>query len=65
MGADFVKVYDGLSRDAYFAIVQESKRVIENPLMILLEAEQEIERVIDAIVFQPLQQFFMSHRVNC
>jgi len=27
MGADFVKVYDGLSRDAYFAIVQESKRV--------------------------------------
>ena len=27
MGADFVKVYDGLSREAYFAIVQESKRV--------------------------------------
>jgi hypothetical protein len=27
MGADFVKVYDGLSRDAYFAIVEESKRV--------------------------------------
>lgn len=27
MGADFVKVYDGLSRDAYFAIVQESKHV--------------------------------------
>src|ERR1700693_6176625 len=27
MGADFVKVYDGLSRDAYFAIVQESERV--------------------------------------
>jgi hypothetical protein len=27
MGADFVKVYDGLSRDAYFAIVRESKRV--------------------------------------
>jgi hypothetical protein len=27
VGADFVKVYDGLSRDAYFAIVQESKRV--------------------------------------
>lgn len=27
MGADFVKVYDGLSRDAYFAIVQESQRV--------------------------------------
>jgi len=27
MGADFVKVYDGLSRDSYFAIVQESKRL--------------------------------------
>lgn len=27
MGADFVKVYDGLSREAYFAIVEESKRV--------------------------------------
>lgn len=27
MGTDFVKVYDGLSKDAYFAIVQESKRV--------------------------------------
>jgi imidazolonepropionase-like amidohydrolase len=27
MEADFVKVYDGLSREAYFAIVQESKRV--------------------------------------
>jgi imidazolonepropionase-like amidohydrolase len=27
MGADFVKVYDDVPRDAYFAIVQESKRV--------------------------------------
>ena len=27
MGADFVKVYDGLSREAYFAIVEESKRL--------------------------------------
>jgi hypothetical protein len=27
MGADFVKVYDGVPRDAYFAIAEESKRV--------------------------------------
>jgi hypothetical protein len=27
MGADFVKVYDGVSRDAYFAIAEESKKV--------------------------------------
>jgi imidazolonepropionase-like amidohydrolase len=27
MGADFVKVYDGVPRDAYFAIVEESKKV--------------------------------------
>jgi Amidohydrolase family len=26
-GADFVKVYDGLPRDAYFAIAEEAKRV--------------------------------------
>jgi len=27
MGADFVKVYDGVPRDAYFAIAEESKKV--------------------------------------
>jgi Amidohydrolase family len=27
MGADFVKVYDGVPRDAYFAIARESKRL--------------------------------------
>jgi len=27
MGSDFVKVYDGVPRDAYFAIAEESKRV--------------------------------------
>ena len=27
MGADFVKVYEGVPRDAYFAIAEESKRV--------------------------------------
>jgi imidazolonepropionase-like amidohydrolase len=27
MGADFVKIYDGVPRDAYFAIAEESKKV--------------------------------------
>jgi hypothetical protein len=27
MGADFIKVYDGVPRDAYFAIAEESKKV--------------------------------------